>query len=189
MKKRDYNDAGYVFPSAAAFSDKSLGFIDRFDFNRMNSSNTDIVTAVLLDRRDGRWVRNELATLFSLTSKFKNDVAKLIAPRCSRGLLPLKPLSLKQFADDFGSFGSFLFTDAEPFEHFNVNVKMSDKTTFQRFLARMYEIVKNMRAAVGSVQRSLSRFQASATSALALKRKRAVKAVGSTSRMVDCVRR
>lgn len=58
--------------------------------------------------------------LHSKTQKFKKVVEKILAPRCSSGLLTLNVHFLDQLLDNLGKFESFLFMDLGPLKQSNV---------------------------------------------------------------------
>lgn len=66
------------------------------------------------------------------------------ASQCVSSLYTLKFHLLNHFLDDLERFESLSFTDAAPFEHFEVLLKQSYRMTSPRMSTRLEDTVENM---------------------------------------------
>lgn len=85
--------------------------------------------------------------------KLKIVVGKTFAPYYSSGLFMLELLLLEHLADSLERFGSLLFMDAGPFEHFDVLMKKSCRIKSWRLSMRMHDTVEKTKSALDSMRR------------------------------------
>lgn len=113
-----------------------------------------MVNMALFGQRGAAWVWCKLVSLQSEIWEFRNDFEEKIALRCSYDLFTLKRHLLDYLVDKLNRFGSSLFTNVGPLEHFDASLKRFLTVISLRVSTKMHETVESMRSALDSVRRS-----------------------------------
>lgn len=120
MKKRSYYAFEKLFPLVAAFMGRSLDFEERYYLTIVNVLFNKKVNKVLFDHIGETWAEGKLMGLLSEFRKFKRVVETKFAPDRSSGLFTRKFYFLDRLRDSSRRFGSLLYVNGGPFEHFSV---------------------------------------------------------------------
>lgn len=148
-----YHAAGPLSPFVAAYSDKSLDFVERYGWTQMSMLYAETTNQMISDQGGNAVVRGELVRLWSEISKLKGVVKKTFALYCSSGLIRLNYHSLNPPVENVTRLERSSSMVARMFGHNHVLMKKSCKMRSRRLLTRMRKTVENMSGALGSVQR------------------------------------
>lgn len=129
LEAKNYYAMAMVFLLTASFIVKSSGFEERCDLTRVSAQYSRIVNKVLVDKRNELWTDGQLKVLRSEIEDLKRVVERVFGSHCPSGLYVIGPHLLHHLVEDSERFGSPFFTDAGPFEHFNVLVRQFYRTT------------------------------------------------------------
>lgn len=120
-----------AFSFTAFFNDKSLHFEERCKLTRMSVQYIKILNKVLVDHSDEIWNKGELMTLRSEIEEVKRVAVRILASNCSTGLYSIKFHPWNHLMEELQELETIYFTDATPYEHFNVLTKHSYSVTFR----------------------------------------------------------
>lgn len=114
LKQNRYCDFGTTVWFFAAFSDRSLGFVENFSLTPMNVFYQEMMKKVLFDQRSGKWMRRELVRLLSEIRKFRSVVEKRICAALLFWSTEAKIHLLKTPVDDLQRFRNLCFIEEKP---------------------------------------------------------------------------
>lgn len=125
LMKKDHYAFDMVFLFVVLLIDRTIGCEPSYDLTLTNVEYTDILHKALVGHEKVRWVERKFSELRSETEEFTRAVRRVTGPHCTSGLYTLNFHLLKPLVKTSEKFRSMSFTDAEPFEHFNVLIKQS----------------------------------------------------------------